>query len=60
MAKSKGKGTSEHTELSCAFCGKPERAAQRMIVLGKNKKPICDECIHICTQILDDAGVNNS
>lgn len=47
-------------EMHCAFCGKPESAAQRMIVVGKNKQPICDECIHICTQILDDSGIKSS
>ena len=44
--------------LSCAFCGKPESEARKMVVVGKKQQPICDECIHICTQILDDSGVN--
>ncbi|MDX1693541.1 MAG: ClpX C4-type zinc finger protein [Ketobacteraceae bacterium] len=46
-------------ELTCAFCGKPESQAKKMIVVGAKQQPICDECIHICTQILSDAGVKD-
>lgn len=46
-------------ELHCAFCGKPESKAKKMVVVGKKQQPICDECISICTQIMDDSGVTD-
>lgn len=54
----KPKASKSQREMHCAFCGKPESAAKKMVVVGKNQKPICEECIHICTQILDDTGIN--
>ena len=39
-------------ELKCSFCGKPQRRVRKLIA-GPNVY-ICDECIGVCTSILDD------
>ena len=39
-------------ELRCSFCGKSERQVHRMIQ-GSGVR-ICDECIRLCTSILED------
>lgn len=49
--KSNGGGA----QLVCSFCGKPELEVGKIILAGKNQKPICQQCIGICNQILDDA-----
>ncbi|MCG8670436.1 MAG: hypothetical protein MI867_13545 [Pseudomonadales bacterium] len=40
--------------LTCAFCGKSEHEVKKMLVIGPNKKPICNECVVTCQQILKD------
>lgn len=37
-------------DLSCSFCGKPQRAV-RTVVVGPSVH-ICDECIQLCNDIL--------
>ena len=39
-------------ELRCSFCGKSERQVHRMIQ-GSGVR-ICDECVRLCTSILED------
>ena len=39
-------------ELKCSFCGKPQSRVRKLIA-GPNVY-ICDECIGVCTTILDD------
>ena len=39
-------------ELKCSFCGKPQSRVRKLIA-GPNVY-ICDECIGVCTSILDD------
>ena len=39
-------------ELRCSFCGKPQSRVRKLIA-GPNVY-ICDECIGVCTSILDD------
>lgn len=53
MASSE-KPTKSKGNLVCSFCGKPEKQVKKMIRVGTNNKPICNECISICTQIMDD------
>ncbi len=40
------------TELSCSFCGKPQRAVRRLI--AGNGSNICDECVMLCVSIVED------
>ena len=39
--------------MFCAFCGKPKELTKRL-VSGPNGTFICDECIDICKQILEE------
>lgn len=38
----------------CSFCGKSAKEVKKIVLAGPNKKPICNECIVTCTQILKD------
>ncbi len=40
-------------EMFCAFCGKEKEFAKRL-VSGPNGTFICDECIEICKQVLEE------
>ena len=42
----------ENKQLKCSFCGKPQSQVQRLVA-GPGVY-ICDECIHICMDILDE------
>ena len=42
----------ENKQLKCSFCGKPQSQVSRLVA-GPNVY-ICDECIHICMDILDE------
>ena len=43
----------------CSFCGKEESEAQRLIA-GDDDVHICDECIRLSAEILDEEGVGKS
>lgn len=43
-------------ELFCSFCGKPKELANRLIA-GPNGVYICDECIEICKEVLNEDKV---
>ena len=47
MAKNEGS-----KNVRCSFCGKSQETVKK-IVAGPNVF-ICDECIHVCNNILDD------
>ena len=40
-------------KMRCSFCGKTENQVRRMIA-GPNGAYICDECIDICAEIVDE------
>ncbi len=46
-----GKDKENKDELFCSFCGKPKNLAKRLIA-GPNGVYICDECIDICKDVL--------
>ncbi len=48
-----GKTGDEKYEVRCSFCGKTENQVRRMIA-GPNGAYICDECIDICAEIVDE------
>ena len=50
MAKSE-----DRRSIRCSFCGKPQSLVERMIA-GTNCY-ICDECVHMCANIIDDGEV---
>ena len=45
-------------KLCCSFCGKSEDMVRKLIA-GPNKTFICDECVDICSEILDDEFDDN-
>lgn len=40
-------------QLCCSFCGKTEEMVRKLIA-GPNNAYICDECVDICSEILDE------
>ncbi|BFL48415.1 ATP-dependent Clp protease ATP-binding subunit ClpX [Lactonifactor longoviformis] len=40
-------------KIRCSFCGKPEEQVRKLIA-GPNGAYICDECIEICSEIIDE------
>lgn len=50
---------SEGTEvLKCAFCGKSQKQVRKLI--GGSGVYICNECVELCQEILDEELVNDS
>ena len=41
-------------QLRCSFCGKPGNQVRRKLIAGPNGVYICDECIDICADILEE------
>ena len=39
--------------LTCSFCGKSRKDVTKMIV-GAKKTSICNECVKLCVEILDE------
>ena len=44
---------SEDKSLICSFCSKSRKDVSKMIV-GTTKVAICNECIKLCVEILDE------
>ncbi|MDP7619164.1 MAG: ClpX C4-type zinc finger protein, partial [Dehalococcoidia bacterium] len=47
-----GSGT-KGSSYRCSFCGK-QQAQVRRLIAGPDQVYICDECVHVCTQILKE------
>ena len=47
-----GRGSSIN-DIRCSFCGKTQNQVRKLIA-GPNGAYICDECIEICTEIIDE------
>ncbi len=45
--------------IRCSFCGKPQSQVRKLIA-GPNGAYICDECVDICTEIIDEEFANNA
>ena len=43
----------DNQQLTCSFCGKSKELARRLIA-GPNGIYICDECIEVCNQIMQE------
>ena len=43
--------------LVCSFCSKSRKDTKKMIV-GSGKVAICNECVNLCNEILDEDTVN--
>ena len=46
------KGIGEE-EIRCSFCGKTQEQVHKLIA-GPNGTYICDECVAICADIIDE------
>ena len=42
---------------SCSFCGRPQKAAKKLIASPNGDAFICDDCIRICSDILKEETV---
>ena len=47
-------GRKDDGRLRCSFCGKPQDAVRRLIAGPGNGVYICDECINVCAEIVND------
>ena len=41
------------TKARCSFCNKPQNQVKKLIA-GPNGAYICDECIEICSEIIEE------
>lgn len=41
-----------HENLTCSFCGKPQKDAKKIIASPNGESFICDECVAICREII--------
>jgi ATP-dependent protease Clp ATPase subunit len=42
-------------EYFCSFCGKNQNVVRKLIAGGGTNRPyICDECVTLCKQIIDE------
>ena len=50
-------GTTKETrgDQVCSFCGKAQASVKRLIA-GPGRVFICDECVHLCQQIISEEG----
>ncbi len=46
-------GKSSDTKVRCSFCGKPQEQVRKLIA-GPNGAFICDECVDICSEIIEE------
>lgn len=46
-------------KIRCSFCGKPQNQAGRLIA-GPNGAYICDECVDICAEIIDEESFGDT
>lgn len=50
--------TKNEGRIRCSFCGKPQEQVNRLIS-GPNGAFICDECIDICAEILEEEAIDS-
>ena len=46
-------GKNNENKVRCSFCGKPQDQVRKLIA-GPNGIYICDECVDICTDIIEE------
>ena len=47
-------GRKDDGRLRCSFCGKPQDSVRRLIAGPGNGVYICDECINVCAEIINE------
>lgn len=53
MANKRSENKSSRTQYRCSFCGKSQEQVQRLIA-GPGGVYICDECVDLCREILEE------
>ena len=48
-----GMATKNNSKVKCSFCGKPEDQVRKLIA-GPDGAYICDACVEICTEIVEE------
>ena len=48
-----GKNNENMPRLCCSFCGRTEQQVRKLIA-GPNGVYICDECVDLCDEILEE------
>ena len=48
----------ENKQLRCSFCGKPQSQVKRLV--AGSGVYICDECVHLCLDIINDDMVEGA
>ena len=46
-------GKISDSKVRCSFCGKPQEQVRKLIA-GPNGAYICDECVDICSEIIEE------
>lgn len=46
-------GRNSEEKIRCSFCGKPQEQVRKLIA-GPNGAYICDECVDICSEIIEE------
>ena len=44
-------------KIRCSFCGKTQDQVERLISGPNNGVFICNECVDICAEIIDEEGL---
>ena len=52
-------GKSEDINKRCSFCGKTQEQVKKLVV-GPESVYICDECIMLCSEIIEDEFYNDT
>ncbi len=47
-------GKISDNKVRCSFCGKPQEQVRKLIAGPKNGAYICDECVDICSEIIEE------
>lgn len=47
-----------NSSIKCSFCGRPQNLADRLIA-GNGSTYICDECVRMCMELIDDEDAVN-
>lgn len=47
-------------KIRCSFCGKTQDQVERLISGPNNGVFICNECVDICAEIIDEEGLGES
>ena len=50
--------TDDRKKIRCSFCSKTQEQVRKLIASSSRETYICDECIELCNEILDEELFN--